>query len=193
MADMTFDETYNVREAMDFLIEKLALREKLIQSARQISEKDGGQKFGVTVKRFEDLLADFLKLYQPVFDKIAGHKEALQKDIFAQRQALTGVLGMIEVARGVEVLADRVRELEAEAKGIDAVVKERSKTIERIDDLLGRAKHRSSDVSRPTFEPSMADISQQPDDFLSPSSFLPSLLNDSGRKQTVPKKHVGRN
>ncbi len=185
MADMTFDETYNVREAIDFLAEKLALREKLIQSARQISEKDGGQKFGVTVKRFEDLLADFLRLYQPVFDKIASHKDALQKDVMSQKQALTGVLGMIEVARGVEVLADRVRELEAEAKGIEGGMKEKAKTLERIDDLLGRTKHHA-DITRPMFEPRQADDSEQSGDFL-------LGLNDSARKPATPRKSTTRN
>src|SRR2546425_8371653 len=128
MGDMSFDETHNVREAIDFLTDKLTLREKLIQGAKQISDKD--QRYSFTVKRFEDLLTDFLRLYQPVFDKIAGHKDALQKDMMNQRQTLTGVLGMIEVARGVEVLADRVRELEAEGKGIEGGIKEKAKTLE---------------------------------------------------------------
>ena len=90
---MSFDESYIVREAIDFLTEKLALREKLIQSAKQISEKDGSQKFSITVKRFEDLLADFLRLYQPVLDKIAGQKESLQKEILSQKQTLVGSAG----------------------------------------------------------------------------------------------------
>ncbi len=139
---MSFDETYHMREAVDFLHEKLGVREKLIQSARQFSENNGGQKFNITVKRFEDLIADFLWLYQPIFDMIAGHKEALQKDVASQKEALTGVLGMIQVAKGVEVLADRVRELETEAKGIESGINERVKTVERIDDLLSRTRHR---------------------------------------------------
>ena len=142
---MSFDETYNMREAVDFLSEKLGVREKLIQSARQFSEKNGGQKFTVTVKRFEDLIADFLSLYQPVFDRIAGHKEALQKEVASQREALTGVLGMIQVAKGVEVLAERVRELETEAKGIDSGINDKIKTVERIDDLLSRTRQTRED------------------------------------------------
>jgi hypothetical protein len=164
MGDMTFDDTYNMREAVDFLTEKLAVREKLIQSAKQFSEKNGGQKFGITVKRFEDLYADFLKLYQPVFERIAGHKEALQKDIASQKDALTGVLGMIQVARGVEVLADRVRELEGEAKGIEASIGEKEKTLARIDELLSRTRHQSSEVTRQTREEE-TDIFGQTDDF----------------------------
>lgn len=185
MVDLGFDETYNVREAIDFLTDKLALREKLIQSARQFSEKDGGQKFNVTVKRFEDLLADFLRLYQPVLDKIAGHKEAIQKEIMSQKQVLTGVSGMIEVAKGVEVLADRVRELEGEAKGIENSIKDKAKSLERIDYLLTKAKHRALDSSRPDYEGSLTDTSEQPDDFL-------LGIEDTGRKATASRKPVGR-
>src|SRR6266849_2254578 len=185
MADMTFDETFNVREAIDFLTEKLGLREKLIQSARQISEKDGGQKFGITVKRFEDLLADFLKLYQPVFDKIAGHKEALQREILSQKQTLAGVTGMIEVAKGVDVLAERVRELESEAKGMETTIKDRTKAIEKIDYLLSKAKHRSSEQSRAEFEAPSNNVSSQNDDFL-------FELEDTGRKTQASRKAPSR-
>src|SRR5215831_9382071 len=128
LPDMTFDETYNLREAVDFLTEKLAVREKLIQSAKQFAEKSGG-KFNVTVRRFEDLMTDFLRLYSPLFDKVAGHKESLQKEIVSQRDALTGVLGMIQVARGVDALADRVKELESEAKGIEGTINDKTRAI----------------------------------------------------------------
>ena len=137
LGDLTFDETYNLREAVDFLSDKLAVREKLIQSARQFSEKSGNAKFGVTVKRFEDLMTDFLRLYSPLLEKVAGHRDVLQKDIQSQKDALTGVLGMIQVARGVEVLTDRVKELESEAKGIESGINDKVKAIEKIEDLLG--------------------------------------------------------
>ncbi len=104
----------------------------------------------------------------------------------SQRQILTGVLGMIEVAKGVEVLADRVRELEAEAKGIEVGMKDKTKTLERIDDLLGRTKHHTSEIPRSTFEPRLVDASDQSDDFI-------LGLNDSGRKSAVPRKSTGRN
>jgi hypothetical protein len=164
LPDMTFDESYNMREAVDFLTEKIGVREKLIQSARQFSEKNGSQKFGITVKRFEDLYSDFLKLYQPLLDKIAGHKEAIQRDIDSQKDVLTGVLGMIQVARGVEVLADRVRELEAEAKGIEGSISEKEKTLARIDELLSRAKRQTSESPRQSRQEE-EDIFSQPDDF----------------------------
>ncbi len=182
---MSFDETYNMREAVDFLSEKLGVREKLIQSARVFSEKNGGQKFNVTVRRFEDLIADFLRLYQPVLQKIAGHKEALQKNMASQKEALTGVLGMIQVARGVEVLADRVRELETEAKGIESGINERTKTLERIDDLLSRTRHQMPDVAKQTSDEAVADISDQSDN-IAPG------LRESSTKSGASKKPTAR-
>jgi hypothetical protein len=163
---MTFDESYNMREAIEFLNDKLGVREKLIQSARQFSEKNGSQKFGVTVKRFEDLYADFLRLYQPILDKIAGHKESIQKDIMSQRDSLTGVLGMIQVARGVDILADRVRELEGEAKGIENAINEKTKTLEKIDDLLDRTKHQTPEAPRQNREENLIDNSDEQDSFI---------------------------
>jgi hypothetical protein len=162
---MTFDETYNMREAVDFLTEKLGVREKLIQSARQFSEKNGSQKFGITVKRFEDLYSDFLRLYQPVLEKIAGHKESIQRDINSQKDVLTGVLGMVQVARGVEVLADRVRELETEAKGIEASISDKEKTLARIDELLSRIRHQTTETPRQPRQEEESDIFEQTDDF----------------------------
>ena len=183
MGDMSFDETHNVREAIDFLTDKLTLREKLIQGAKQISDKD--QRYSFTVKRFEDLLTDFLKLYQPVFDKIVGHKEALQKEILSHKQTLAGVTGMVEVAKGVDVLAERVRELESEAKGIETTIKDRTKALEKIDYLLSKAKHRSSDQPRVDYEAPSGSVSSQNDDFL-------FELEDTSKKTQASRKAAGR-
>lgn len=185
MGDMTFDESYNMREAIDFLNDKLGVREKLIQSARQFSEKNGAQKFTVTIKRFEDLYVGFLRLYQPILDKIAGHKEAIQKDITSQRDSLTGVLGMIQVAKGVEVLADRLRELEAEAKATETSISEKAKTIEKIDDLLVRTRRQTSESSRQNREENLNDISDQSDDFI-------LGLRETGTKPETTRKAGGR-
>ena len=165
MGDLTFDETYNLREAVDFLSDKLAVREKLIQSARQFSEKSGNAKFGVTVKRFEDLMADFLRLYSPLLDRVAGHRDLLQKDITAQKDALTGVLGMIQVARGVDVLTDRVKELESEAKGIESTISDKVKAIEKIEELLGKARRQGGEPTRQLRE-EPAEVSESSDDYM---------------------------
>ena len=165
LGDLTFDETYNLREAVDFLSDKLAVREKLIQSARQFSEKSGNAKFGVTVKRFEDLMADFLRLYSPLLERVAGHRDMLQKDITAQKDALTGVLGMIQVARGVDVLTDRVKELESEAKGIESTISDKVKAIEKIEELLGKARRQGGEPTRQLRE-EPAEVSESNDDYM---------------------------
>lgn len=184
LGDMTFDESYNMREAIDFLSERLGVREKLIQSAKQFSEKSGGQKFGITVKRFEDLYSDFLKLYQSVFEKISSQRESVERDIGNQRDVLTGVLGMIQVARGVDVLADRVRELESEAKGIEGTISDKEKTLARIDELLNRVRHQ-------TLESSRQPRSEEPDIFSQPDDFTLSL-RESGVKSGPQRKSSGR-
>jgi hypothetical protein len=185
LADMTFDETYNIREAVDFLADKLGVRERLIQSARQFSEKSGGQRFSITVKRFEDLYADFLRLYQPVFERITAHKEAIQKEISSQRDALTGVVGMIQVAKGVEVLADKVRELESEAKGIESGINEKTKTLEKIDELLSRARHQAPELPKQSRDEDLG-LSDQSDDFLTD-------IRESGAKSGTSRKSSSRN
>jgi hypothetical protein len=178
----TFDESYNLREAIDFLNDKLGVREKLIQSARQFSEKNGAQKFSVTVKRFEDLYTDFLRLYQPIFDKIASRKDAIQNEILSQRDSLTGVMGMIQVARGVEVLQDRVRDLESEAKGIETAIAERTKTLEKIDEILERTRRQSPEATRQIRDENPSDMSDQPDDFI--LGLREPTKSSTGRKTT---------
>ena len=184
MGDLSFDETYNLREAVDFLTDKLAVREKLIQSARQFSEKSGNQKFGVTVKRFEELLTDFLRLYSPLFDKVAGHRDNLQKDIVSQKDALTGVLGMVQVARGVEVLADRVKELESEAKAIDSAINDKIRAIEKIDELLSRARRPSGTELTKTVREDAGELSDSDDYMLG--------IREPETKFTPPRKSSSR-
>ena len=184
LGDLTFDETYNLREAVDFLTEKLAIREKLIQSAKQFAEKSGGSKFNVTVRRFEDLMTDFLRLYSPLFEKVSGHKETLQKEIVSQKDALTGVLGMIQVARGVDVLTDRVKELESEAKGIEGAITDKTRAIERIDDLLGKAKRQIGEPTR-TAREEPSELSEPTDDYM-------LGLREPEPKYVAPRKTSGR-
>ena len=63
MSEKLFDESYNVREVLDDLGERIALREKLIQTARQFEEKKREEKFALAARQFENLMADFLRLY----------------------------------------------------------------------------------------------------------------------------------
>ncbi len=135
-----FDETYNTREALDDVIERVAMREKLIQTAKQFAEKKRDERFSLAVRQFENLMSDFLKLYQPILENVRRHREYLQKELTGLRLALNTTHGMLEVSRGVEGLAGRVQRLEADIAELEGIIKEKMHTAEKIDDLLNRVK-----------------------------------------------------
>ena len=95
-----FDETYNVREVLDDVIERVAIREKLIQTAKQFSDKKKEERFTLAIRQFENLMSDFLRLYQPILDRIKSHREALQKEVQGLRTTLATISGMLEVSKG---------------------------------------------------------------------------------------------
>ncbi len=146
MNERMFDETYNIREVLDDVIERVSLREKLIQTAKQFSEKKKEERYNLAIRQFESLMSDFLRLYQPILDRIRGYREGLNKEISGLRTSLTTVNGMLEVSRGIENLAARVQRLEKDGEELDGTIKEKSKTMEKIDDLLNRVRPFSSGV-----------------------------------------------
>lgn len=140
MNERMFDETYNIREVLDDVIERVTLREKLLQTAKQFSDKKKEERFSLAIRQFESLMTDFLKLYQPILDRIRSYREALNKEISGLRTSLTTVNGMLEVSRGIETLAARVQRLEKDAEELDETIKEKTKTLEKIDDLMNRVR-----------------------------------------------------
>lgn len=142
-----FDETYNIREGLDDVIERVAMREKLIQTAKQFAEKKRDERFSLAVRQFENLMTDFLKLYQPILESVRRHREYLQKELTGLRLALNTTHGMLEVSRGVEGLAGRVQRLEADTAELEGIIKEKTKMAEKTDDLLNRIKPYVSGVS----------------------------------------------
>ena len=114
--------------------------------------------------------------------------ESLRREFESKQSkvvALAGVNGMIEVAKGVEVLAERVRELEGEAKGIETMIKDKAKAVERIDYVLSKVKHRLPEPARTEYEGATPSVSNQVDEFL-------FELEDSGRKTSGSRKAAGR-
>ncbi len=135
-----FDETYNIREVLDDVIERVTMREKLIQTAKQFAEKKRDERFSLAFRQFENLMSDFLKLYQPILESVRSHRDYLQKELMGLRVALNTTHGMLEVSKTVEGLAGRVQRLEADAAELEGIIKEKAKTAEKIDDLLNRVK-----------------------------------------------------
>lgn len=140
MRENLFDESYNIRELLDDIIERVTLREKLIQTAKQFSEKKREERFTLAIRQFENLMADFLRLYQPVLDRLRNYRESLNKEIQNLKSGLATTNGMLEVTRGIEGLAAKVQQLEAQGQELESVIKEKTKTLEKIDDLLNRLR-----------------------------------------------------
>ena len=158
MRERVFDESYNIREVLDDVIERVALREKLIQTAKQFSEKKREERFSLATRQFENLMADFLKLYQPILDRIRSHREALQKEFLGLKSSLATVNGMVEVSKGIEALAPKVQQMEAEAAELDASIKDKTKTAEKIDDLLNRIRPHLSGVPGSMSREPLSDV-----------------------------------
>ena len=118
MRETIFDESYNVREVLDDVIERVALREKLLGTAKQFAEKKREDKFTLAIKQFENLMIDFLRLYQPILDRLRSYREGMQKEIAILRSSLATVNGMLEVSKGIEGLAPRIQQLEATGRNL---------------------------------------------------------------------------
>src|SRR5207247_7686218 len=70
MRETMFDESYNIREVLDDVIERVTLREKLIQTAKGFDEKKKEERYTLAIRQFENLMTDFLRLYQPILDRL---------------------------------------------------------------------------------------------------------------------------
>jgi hypothetical protein len=140
MRETIFDESYNVREVLDDVIERVALREKLLGTAKQFAEKKREEKFSLAIKQFENLMVDFLRLYSPILDRLRSYREGMQKEITGLRSSLATVNGMLEVSKGIEGLAPRIQQLEANGQELDANINEKMKMANKIDDLFSRVR-----------------------------------------------------
>ncbi len=158
MRERVFDESYNIREVLDDVIERVALREKLIQTAKQFSEKKREERFALAIRQFESLMADFLRLYQPILDRIRSHREGLQKEISGLKSSMATVNGMLEVSRGIEALAPKVQQMETDAAELDTNIKEKTKTAEKIDDILNRIRPHISGIPGSLAREPLSDV-----------------------------------
>ena len=140
MRETVFDESYNVREVLDDVIERVSLREKLLGTAKQFAEKKREERFNLAIRQFESLMVDFLRLYQPILGRLRSYREAMQKEITSLRSSLATVNGMLEVSKGIEGLAPRVQQLEADGQELDARINEKMKMANKIDDLFNRVR-----------------------------------------------------
>ena len=140
MRETMFDDSYNIREVLDDVIERVTLREKLITTAKQFSEKKREEKYNLATKQFEGLMSDFLRLYQPILDRLHTYRDGLQKELSGLRSSLATVNGMLEVSKGIEGLQARVQRLETDGQELDETIKEKGRLADKIDDLFNRIR-----------------------------------------------------
>src|SRR6266568_4337045 len=65
---------------------------------------------------------------------------AIEKEITGLRSSLATVNGMLEVSKGIEGLAPRVQQLEADGQELDGRINEKMKMANKIDDLFNRVR-----------------------------------------------------
>src|SRR5438093_1977639 len=111
MRETMFDDSYNIREVLDDVIERVTLREKLISTAKQFAEKKREDRYTLAIKQFENLMGDFLRLYQPILDRLGSYRQGLQKELSSLNSSLATVTGIFEVSKGIEVLQAKVQRL----------------------------------------------------------------------------------
>src|SRR5207245_1274799 len=81
----------------------------------------------LAIRQFENLMVDFLRLYQPILDRLRIYREAMQKEITGLRSSLATINGMLEVSKGIEGLAPRVQQLEANGQELDSTINDKMK------------------------------------------------------------------
>jgi DNA repair exonuclease SbcCD ATPase subunit len=157
MRETMFDDSYNIREVLDDVIERVTLREKLIQTAKGFAEKKKEERYTLAIRQFENLMTDFLRLYQPILDRLRSYRDGLQKELSTLKSSLATVNGMLEVSKGIEGLAARLQRLESDGQELDETIKEKSRIGDKIDDLFNRIRTHSPGIPGPGRD-SFADV-----------------------------------
>ncbi|TMI67402.1 hypothetical protein E6H11_09010 [Candidatus Bathyarchaeota archaeon] len=157
MRETMFDDSYNIREVLDDVIERVTLREKLIQTAKGFGEKKKEERYTLAIRQFENLMTDFLRLYQLILDRLRSYREVLQKELSTLKSSLATVNGMLEVSKGIEGLAARLQRLESDGQELDETIKEKSKIGDKIDDLFNRIRTHNPGIPGPERD-SFADV-----------------------------------
>src|SRR5207247_10446541 len=89
------------------------------------AEKKKEERYTLAIRQFENLMTDFLRLYQHILDRLRSYREALQKELSTLKSSLATVNGMLEVSKGIEGLAARLQRLESDGKELDETIREK--------------------------------------------------------------------
>jgi predicted RNase H-like nuclease (RuvC/YqgF family) len=149
MDEHIFDPDYIVREAIDDILSKVETREKLIVSARELSEKKKDESHVSVVKNFETLMVDFLHFYQPLIERIKRYEGSLHDSIGDLKSHLASTKSILQVTKGIEGVTAKTEDLDREITHLEKTIQSKSTTIDRIKKLFEKTKPYQSEASTP--------------------------------------------
>ena len=147
MNELRLDENLAIREILDDIIGMVVRREKLISSSNERAEKTRDERMAQHVKKLEELMSDFLVLFNPVLDKIRSYGQSLKESISDSEAYLKSLTGIIEAGKTIEGTSATLQELEKDADGVQEELQESVDTLDKIEDLFKRTKQYSPNSS----------------------------------------------
>ena len=150
MTQLRFDENLAIREVLDDIIGMVARREKLIISADQQAEETRDERIAQHVKKLEELMSQFLTLFEPILEKIRAYGESLKQSMADSEGFLKSLAGIIEAGKAIEGTSATLQELEKDADGVQGDLRQTTETLDKIHDLFKRTKnyHPNSPASK---------------------------------------------
>lgn len=143
MNELRFDENLAIREVLDDIIGMVVRRERLISSASQQAEKARDERMAQHVRKLEQLMSDFLVLFNPVLDKIRSYGVSLRESISDSQAYLKSLTRIIEAGKTIEGASATLQELEKDANGVQGELEQSTDTLHKIEDLFERTKQHS--------------------------------------------------
>ena len=140
MNKLTFDENLAIREVLDDIIGMVDRREKLIESVSQQAEESEDGRMKEHVTKLEELMSDFLSLFEPILAKVRTYGDALKDSITDSEAFLKSLVGIIDAGKTIEGTSATLQELERDADEVQAELRESTETLDKIEDLIKRTK-----------------------------------------------------
>ena len=140
MNQLKLDENLAIREVLDDIIGMVSRREKLIESAAQQAERTRDERMSAHVKQLEELMSDFVGLFDPILVKVKAYAESLKESIGESEGYLKSLVGIIDAGKSIEGSSATLQELERDAEDVQLELDQSSETLKKIDDLFDRTK-----------------------------------------------------
>src|SRR5215470_10648658 len=96
------------------MLSKVETREKLIVSAKELSEKRKDESHISVVKNFESLMVDFLHFYQPLLERIKRYEPNLPAAPTDLKTHRASTKRLLQVTKGIEGVTAKSGDLNRE-------------------------------------------------------------------------------